>query len=281
MTNQDQKENVKWGVRQRLEFMERHLYWQGQINRKTIMDKTGVSKAQASLDLALYKDQAPENMTYSLSDKTYYLSSNFKPLYINTSPEKFLRSLPDRQIEQISLPTRSINSNHLRILHKAIETQSWISIEYQSLSNNPKSKRTIAPHHYVSDGRRWHIRAYDFSVSEFRDFVLGRIIHVEEIIVEEPLANQGWKCQDDEAWSEYVELILCPHPSLSKEHRAIIETDYGMEGGQARFEVRKACLFYVVAQMHLFDELPNPRIQQIILKNKLEIEKILQVDKRS
>jgi len=272
LTNKDQKQNVKWGVRQRLEFMESRLYWQGQINRQTIMDETGVSKAQASLDLTLYKNQAPENMTYSLSDKTYYIAESFEPLYIDTDPQCFLRSLPNTQTEQILLPTRSINTHHLRILHKAIECQTWVTIDYQSLSNNPKSKRTIAPHHYVSDGHRWHVRAYDFSVGEFRDFVLGRIIQVAEAIFEEALCKQYWKCNDDKDWNELVELILCPHPELSNHHRAIIETDYGMKGGKTRFKVRKACLFYVVAQMHLFDESPNPRIQQIVLKNKDEIE---------
>lgn len=275
MKKQAQEQNLKWGVRQRLEFLENHLYWRGQINRKTIMDETGVSRAQASLDLTLYKEQAPENLTYSLSNKTYYLSDNFKPLYIDIDPQNFLRSQPTELTEQISLPLRNINTEHLRILHKAIENQTWVTIEYQSLSNHPKSVRTIAPHHYVSDGHRWHIRAFDFSVSEFRDFVLGRIIHATETAVHKSSDNHKWEQKDDSDWNKQVELILTSHPGLSDEQRTIIESDYGMKDGQTIFKVRKACLFYVVAQMSLFDESPVPRVQQVVLQNHKEIEDIL------
>lgn len=275
MKKQAEEQNLKWGVRQRLEFLENHLYWRGQINRKTIMDETGVSRAQASLDLTLYKEQVPENLTYSLSDKTYYLSDNFKPLYINIDPQNFLRSQPTELTEQISLPLRNINTEHLRILHKAIENQTWVTIEYQSLSNHPKSARTIAPHHYVSDGHRWHVRAFDFSVSEFRDFVLGRIIHATETAVYESSDNHKWEQKDDSDWNKQVELILTPHPGLSDEQRTIIESDYGMKDGQTTFKVRKACLFYIVAQMSLFDESPVPRVQQVVLQNRKEIEDIL------
>lgn len=275
------KQKVKWGVRQRLEFLENHLYWRGQINRKTIMEETGVSKAQASLDLTLYKKQAPDNLTYSLSDKTYYISDSFKPLYIDINSHYFLVSQPDELAEHVSLPFRNINANNLRIIHKAIEGQSWVIIEYQSLSNHPKSIRTIAPHHYVSDGHRWHVRAYDFSVAEFRDFVLGRIIHATEVTFEASYDRHNWKPKHDRAWNEEAELILAPHPGLTGDQRSTIEADYCMKDGFTSCKVRKACLFYVIAQLRLLDESSNPWVQQVVLKNKNEIEELVNTLKKT
>lgn len=274
------KQNLKWSVRQRLEFLENHLYWRGQINRKTIMDETGVSKAQASLDLTLYKKHAHNNLTYSLSDKTYYISDRFKPLYIDTHPECFLRSQTDEFKEEISFPFRNINTSHLRIIHKAVENQTWVIIEYQSLTGRPKSIRTIAPHNYVSDGRRWHLRAYDFSVSEFRDFVLGRIINANEADFQEVSETHDWQQDFDEAWHEHAELILVPHPGLTEDQRAIIEVDYCMEDGQTSFKVRIACLFYVIIQMQLLDESPEPKVQQVVLKNRDEIESLVNIPRK-
>lgn len=268
---------LKWGVQQRLTFLEDHLYWQGQISRKAIMDKTGVSKAQASLDLALYKKNAPENLTYSLSDKTYYLSDNFNPFLIDISPESFLGSQPSGLAEQISLPFRSINTDHLRVLHKAIENQSWVTIEYQSLTGSPKSLRDVAPHHYVFNGRRWHIRAYDFLRSEFRDFVLGRIINAVVVTTNRPSDAHNWKLKHDTAWNEHVSLILVPHPGLTEAQRSIIEVDYSMENGCTSYQVRKAYLFYAITQLRLFDESPHPWIQQVVLKNKDEIEPFVNI----
>jgi WYL domain len=263
----NQKQDIKWAVRQRLEFLESQLFWKGQVSRRAIMNETGVSRAQASLDLTLYKEQAPNNLTYSLSEKTYYLSDNFIPLYIEIDPQNFLQSQPQELAEHIVLPLRKTNINHLRMLHKAIEDQFWVSIEYQSLSGRPKSTRTIAPHHYVSDGHRWHVRAYDFSVSEFRDFVLGRIIHTTKAAADEISEQHNWEQKNDGAWNEQIELLLTPHPGLTKDQRIIIEADYGMKNGEVSLKVRRACLVYVIAQMRLIDESPDPRVQQIILKN--------------
>jgi hypothetical protein len=49
-----------------------------------------------------------------------------------------------------------------------------LSVRYQSMSRPSPVRRVIEPHAVVHDGFRWHARAFDREIGEFRDFVLGR-----------------------------------------------------------------------------------------------------------
>ena len=44
---------IRWGVEQRLEFIEFRLFWEGGINRGDIIEIFGVSVPQASKDLTM------------------------------------------------------------------------------------------------------------------------------------------------------------------------------------------------------------------------------------
>ena len=69
---------LKWGVEQRLEFIEFRLYWEGGVNRSDIIEAFGVSVPQASKDLTLYQERAPENAIYDKSAKRYVASASHK-----------------------------------------------------------------------------------------------------------------------------------------------------------------------------------------------------------
>ena len=60
---------MRWGVEQRLEFIEFRLFWEGSINRADIVDFFGVSVPQASKDLTLYQERAPGNLEYDTRGK--------------------------------------------------------------------------------------------------------------------------------------------------------------------------------------------------------------------
>ncbi len=202
--------DIKWGVRQRLQFLERELFWTGMISRQSLMGSTGISRAQASIDIASYKKLAGENLIYDLSNKTYRVSENFNPVFVSTSPHAFLDQQVGVCAEYTSLPFREIDPSHLRLIHKAVINKYWVSIDYQSMTSSGLSSRTIAPHSFVSDGARWHVRAYDFISNEFRDFVLGRIKEAVETKLEGPNEELNWETQHDIAWEDEVELVLPP-----------------------------------------------------------------------
>ena len=48
------KSELRWGVEQRLEFIEFRLFWEEHVNRIDLMDQFGVSVNQASMDLNRY-----------------------------------------------------------------------------------------------------------------------------------------------------------------------------------------------------------------------------------
>ncbi|WP_348525014.1 hypothetical protein [Pararhodobacter sp. SW119] len=47
----DERAELRWGIEQRLEFIEFRLFWEGHVNRSDLMDQFGVSVNQASTDL--------------------------------------------------------------------------------------------------------------------------------------------------------------------------------------------------------------------------------------
>src|SRR6202051_106070 len=84
---------MRWGVEKRLEFIEFRLFWEGGINRADIMDRFGISVPQASKDLSLYEERAPGNLVYDRSEKRYFASSRFKPVFLKPEADRYLTQL--------------------------------------------------------------------------------------------------------------------------------------------------------------------------------------------
>lgn len=278
-TTSASRDEIRWAARKRLELIEMELFWSGRVNRQTLMEKTGISKAQASADLAQYKKLADDNLIYNLTEKTYQVTPAFSPLFINTSPQIFLAqlALTGDNAEQLQLPARDIQPALLRVVAQAVQMATCVGITYQSMTSPEPKARAIAPHAFVSDGWRWHVRAYDFLTSSFRDFLLARILRVGECGAPGGHKEQLWSRDNDTEWATRVSLRIVPHPGLSPQQKAVVASDFGMVDGEVLFPVRKACLFYVLRQLRFLDESKIPAEQQIVLANK---EKVLHLVNR-
>src|SRR5688572_10784717 len=88
------KQPLRWSIAQRLEFIEFRLVWEGRINRADVADRFGVTVQQASADLGLYEQLAPENLSYDRNAKTFVPAATFQP--------KFLKPVADRQLLQLA-----------------------------------------------------------------------------------------------------------------------------------------------------------------------------------
>src|ERR1700733_12182164 len=91
--------SVRRGVKERLEFIDFRLFWEGRINRSDIMERFDISTPQASKDLSLYESLAPGNLVYDVSAKRYLASSSFAPRLIEPNSDSFLiqlRNVADR-----------------------------------------------------------------------------------------------------------------------------------------------------------------------------------------
>ena len=275
----EDKPSLRWGVEQKLQFIEFRLFWEGHVNRSDLIDKFSVSQNQASGDLNRYIALAPDNMVYDKSGKTYLRSSSFSPLFLKPDATQYLsqvRSVAEGIVapedawignfpafDAAPSPARGIDPVVLRSIVIAIRRREAIHVLYQSMSAPDPEWRWISPHALAFDGFRWHARSYCEKSGEFRDFVISRIMEARQTRPPvDPLAS-------DNAWNEIVELRIGPHPALSPNQQRVVELDYGMNNGQVTILVRQALLYYALKRLGL-DTDPaarKPQDQQIVLLN--------------
>ena len=276
--------NLRWGVEQRLEFIEFRLYWEGRINRGDLMRTFGVSVNQASTDLNRYLGLAPENMIYDKSARSYLPSAMFSPLFLKLDSDRYLTQL--RSVDEGLLsaenawlmhypaydgapsPSRVVNPETLRAVLASLREKQSIEVRYQSIARPTPRWRWIAPHALGFDGFRWHARAFCEDDKTYKDFLLARIIETRGM---RPAACDP---QDDADWQEFVDLQIGPHPDLSESQRQVIALDYGMQDGRADLRVRKAFLFYTLRRLGLDREAEamHPADQHIVLLNRETIQ---------
>lgn len=273
------KSELRWGVAQRLEFIEFRLFWEGHVNRRDLMEQFGLSVNQASADLNRYIGFAPDNMVYDKSARTYVRGTDYAAKFLKPDASRYLaqlRSLADDIMDSddtwiaelppydaAPTPARGVNPITLRSVVGAIRRSEAIEVKYQSLSRPEPRWRWIAPHAIGFDGFRWHTRAFCQMDEVFKDFLLSRIISTRSVEASE-VTDAG-----DADWQEHVTLEIAPHPELSENQKKVIALDYGMRGGKAKIKVRRALLYYALKRLGL-DTNPTarqPKDQQIVLLN--------------
>nr|CAD6617294.1 WYL domain-containing protein [Rhizobium sp. Khangiran2] len=274
------RSELRWGVEQRLEFIEFRLFWEGHVNRSDVMTQFGLSVNQASSDLSRYIGLAPHNMEYDRSLRTYVRQPGFKPVFDKLDAGRYLAQLRsvadgilDREDSWIAdlppyasapSPVRCVNPVTLRSVVGAIHRSEAIEVKYQSLSNPEPRWRWIAPHALAFDGFRWHARVFCQTDECFKDFLLSRILDIRGS------RESATSAENDREWHSEVTLEIGPHPDLSETQAKVIALDYGMRAGKAKIKVRRALLYYALRRLGL-DADPGarkPQDQQIILLNR-------------
>jgi hypothetical protein len=286
-----ERKPVRWGVEQRLEFIEFRLFWGGGVNRADLIDAFGISVPQASKDLSLYQEQAPGNVVYDKSAKRYLASAKFKPRYLDSDPdgyfsrlraiaegsenssESWLEDPPD--VDVALTPKREVDGDVLRAALAAIRNRQSIEILYQSMNRERPDPiwRRITPHAFGYDGLRWHTRAFSHGEQLFKDFLLPRILEVRAP------GEPGAPAEQDELWHRQFGLEIAPHPALTPGQKKVVAKDYGMTGGKRVLSVRYAMLFYVLKRLNLLrdPEKEDPRQQHIIALNREELRQALEL----
>ena len=147
---------LRWSQKQRLEFIEFRLQWEGRVNRSDLINFFAISVPQASLDLAKYRELAPNNAVYDATEKTYIAGSSFAPVLVSNSAETylnqilaaesghlganptFLGSRPATGIVQA--PSRTLDPVVLRVTLQAIREHRTVEISYQSMSKTDPTR---------------------------------------------------------------------------------------------------------------------------------------------
>ena len=247
---------LRWGVEQRLEFIEFQLYWEGGVNRSNITDFFGVSVPQASKDLSQYQELAPDNLRYDRSEKRYFPTDSFCPRFLEPSAEGYLEQLSAAtaastesqpswlpnppSVDTMPVPHRRVSVSVLRAVLTAVRERASIEVLYQSMNEQRPEPvwRRISPHAFGSDGFRWHVRAYCHIDQRYKDFLLSRCLDTRS-----PGASDC-SHQEDRQWEEFFNVVLTPNPKFGEHQQKVIALDYDMHDGSVEIPVRKALLYY-------------------------------------
>ena len=260
---------------ERLEFLEKKLFWFGRVQRKEIQEQFEISPRVSTNDFAKYHELAPGNAIWDRPSYGYIAAEKFKPKLIEPDSVAILREVILKSghmskgiaIAALEVPSRKIPVKILRALLNAIYNKRSITICYLSMNRPEPTWREIVPHAFANDGFRWHVRAFCTKRDKFLDFVLGRIADVGDF------GLSSIDPENDLEWAETVNVKIGPDPRLDQNQRAAIEMDYGMVDGQTAFKVRKSMIFYALKQLCLHrDTGARAREQQIILLNKEDLE---------
>ena len=248
--------DISQAQRERLSHIDFKACFLGTIGRSDLVTRFGIKEAAATRDITLYKDLAPENLEYDTKAKIYIRGHSFEPLF-DYSPSQALAALAHgfgddfvgkhKALIACETPAQLNNPDleTLSVLTRAIHQHKAVSLVYRSLSSG-RSTREVVPFVLVDNGLRWHIRGYDRKRSRFSDFVITRISDPE--IVEGTIKeHESW--QQDIQWNRIVEMEIIPHPKLK--HPKTIETDYAMENGVLKVNVRAAVAGYVLRRWNV------------------------------
>ena len=254
---------MRWGVEQRLEFIDFRLFWDGGINRSELIEQFGISVPQASKDLSMYEASAPGNLVYDKRAKRYFSSPQFRPRFFEPSADRYLtqlRSISDQTVkpeetwlsqipsaESMPIPNRRVNVDVLRTVLGAIRKRRSVRVLYQSMTAAKPEPlwRWISPHAFGNDGLRWHVRAFCHMEQKFKDFLLSRCLAADGE------QDGGIPASRDTSWNEFFSVVLVPNPLLSANQQAIIAQDYCMSGGQIAIPIRKSLLYYFRKRLRL------------------------------
>ena len=253
-------QNLSYAQQQRLAYIDFKLYFTGSVTRADIVQHFKLGVSAATRDINLYKEHAPKNMAYDNTQKKYFLTNSFKPLFTHDAKRTLVKlahqisdgfdaigdnsgvDFPVEQPSQLNVP----DINVIAKLTQAMINGKAVSVIYTSLTSG-SGARELVPHTIVDNGLRWHVRAYDRKSNAFRDFVLTRLAKVT-VINNEPEVNEI-KLQDGQ-WNTITSLEIVPHPK-NVEYPTAIKMDYGMENGVLKLDVRAAMAGYLLRRWNV------------------------------
>jgi predicted DNA-binding transcriptional regulator YafY len=282
--------DIPYAQRQRLQFIETMVLWEGAVQRHRVSDVFQVNPNHITRDIQRYLERFPHNLEYDLTRKAYLPGPRFKPELTSGDPVEYLvlleayaRSQSDAvlpalgtgKISAEAVPRPGPTSDRTTLMHvlQALRGQTGLHIAYHSLHEDEPVERRIWPHALVSNGDRWHLRAFDDRRDTFRDFVLQRMESVVPIADHSPIPST-----QDLEWEAIETLQVIPNPRLNEHHKRLVAREYGMRkdktGWVWQVRIRRALVGYF-AQRYRLDALPREKpAPRIVLFDRRKLEKL-------
>lgn len=239
-------------------------YWEGFVSRKDVSDRFDISMTQATKDFTALKQSHAGALIYDLSVRRYkpgptldrscdaYSFDEYQRLCAETSP----------WLEVVSPAKRAVNNHDYRTLYQAIENEKGVNVVYQSL-RDPEQKvtRLIFPCRIIGSGFRWHVRAYDTTDQQFKDFNISRFSTISPSDIVSP--NEA-KLTKDPLWQKWITVTLTPNQALNSAQQKLVMLDYTDSPGESvlTFRCRAAQLLYTLHRYEVTDFSSTPRETQ-------------------
>ncbi|WP_226100508.1 WYL domain-containing protein [Dickeya oryzae] len=250
-------EALPQATRERVAHIDFTLMFKGEAVRADLMTRFNMAPAQVTKDFMLYRELAPQNIAYDAKRRVHIRGAAFASLFeydplrtLATLSQGFGDGFSGKGLQPFACEApHHLNQPALTIvaqLTEAIYRRCALRITYISLSSG-ETVRDIMPHTLVDNGLRWHVRAYDRTHGEFRDFVLTRIAQAQ-LLVEEKVREEE-RSGADTQWTTPVTLELKPHPA--RLHCEAIALDYAMTDGVRHVTVRAATAGYLLRRWNV------------------------------
>lgn len=237
-------DDLKHAQRERLIFLDRCLTWRGMANRRDLIERFGISNAQAALDFRIYLDLARRTPpVYDPVRRTYLASDRHEALVCSSITEAFSILADENQstlTSSLPRPERKADPKTIARLHQAIRSGKALFVQYTSISSGVDQGQWIAPTRFTSDGESVHIRAYSFKHADYRNYLPIRI-DPNNLLEERPLTEP---LPEDMDWNTRAIIWLRPSTGLSSQQANVVRREFGFEGEFLRVETRKALEFF-------------------------------------
>ncbi len=229
----------------RLVYLDQCLTWRGQVNRKDLIERFGISSPQAAIDFREYLERVAEpKPRYDTVRKCYLADSGHLGLPFKqeaVAPDELVRSPASDTFSLLPSPVRQCPPFVMRHLYQAIEQRQKIEIDYISMSSGLRQNQWIAPANFASDGERLHVRAWSFHHQQWRDYLPVRVSPQSSFSI----APIGSELPQDADWDELVEIRLRPISSLNDEQKAAVRLEFGFTTDDLSFQIRRSLEFYI------------------------------------
>lgn len=260
--------SLSFAQKQRLQFIEAMLIWDGSVQRADVCKVFDVTPNHLTRDIKRYRTSHKNALEYDPETRAYRQGHKFKPLLASGSASEYLVLLQAysasqsasvlpamghiTQAESLAQPAGSIDAGVLKLIMHALQQKTGVALTYQSLGEPDPVPRTLWPHTLVFTGERWHVRAYDGRRQEFRDFVLTRCSGAKAL--GEAASVQA---TEDVQWNSMERVEVVPAARLSSSQQVVIAREFGMkkstpnDGFTWTGEIRKCLVGYFLYRHRL------------------------------
>jgi hypothetical protein len=253
-------QELRPAIKTRLAYLDQCFRWRGHANRSDLIERFGISPAQAAIDFRVYLQTCQEPApVYDTVRKAYVASDRHVGLADPVDPPSSLSVIAEGAgalFDALPMPHRYCPDVVVRKLYQAMEQGLRIEIGYASMNSGEPTAQWIAPARIAFDGERLHFRAWSYRHSEWRDYLPVRVSEESSFSMEpppDPLPR-------DEQWETRVRIELRPRADLSSEQQKAVRLEYGIEHDGLVIETREALAFYVDRRWGL--NLPGARLER-------------------